>query len=1436
MSSANVPDASPPAGAGPDAASPDASGPDAASPDASGPDVASPDAASPGKKKSRKKKRRAGSGSENADKAEPSAAAQAAPAPAAEQPTSGSDGPLLVTVTQPPEAIPVALPSADRARTVGFTDEVRRSPPGTPQNEIDSNLSVSQGPGGTTDLLSVPRLLTKQDLPQSPDARKARRAGSVVSRLSFAESVAPARKPSDSGREAQNVNRVLRVGAEHNTGSGFPNNFLKTSHYTALNFLFLNLYEQFHQISNCYFLLNMVIALIPGVSPITPITAVLPLILVLCVAALKDGYEDWKRHVSDSKDNSAPVTILVDGQWKTVPSMDVRVGDVVRLSRGDVVKADLVVLSSDDEDGVVYIETSQLDGETNVKPRKGRPETLGLRDPDDLASCDIEMTVDTPNDKLYRWQGVLKDADGDTALGVKQTIWRGSSIRKTRWANAAVIYTGPDTKQGMNLKAKGRKMSGLVHKLNALILIIFAIKHFFVFLLCGLSVWWADNSKEHWYVSHWVDKYSGVSRFLLNYLTYFILFSFLIPISLFITIEICKAMQIVLMRWDSSMFHVMKAADGQLFTCRPKTSDLNEQLAAVRYIFSDKTGTLTENIMEFMEGMVGSSLRDARGDREWVAHCEGVTTGCKGLIDASTRGRPASAVFNGNVSSTANGVEDDVARYLACLALCHTVVPFQEPSGEWVFEGASPDEVALVRAAHENNFSLQKRTSKEVHINVKGHKHVYEIVEELEFTPTRKMMSIVLRDAGGLTFMLAKGADSSVLAALKQGTGGVGGDLSQADLVTVEHRLKQYSTRGLRTLCFGWRPLLPSEFEPWHAAYKVMQCSMDKTDAVTDEACSSLEKDLMLTGICAYEDKLQDGVPETIRFFVDAGVVVWMLTGDKLETGIEIGKSCGLSGLGPSTHRVRVHKGQIGASCRMVPLRTSGEQLRISTVTPGSPAVEAGLRAGMAVLRVGHTPVKTEADFAEAIETAPPEVDIDVQERPDEVAEVVEVHINAELSQDSSLRDDSSLSAAQREARRSRQRALLRAKMERTIAMCKSGHRVAMAIDGVSLDIALGEELLQTFVTLAKVIYSGICCRLTPVQKGKIVELFQKESGETALAIGDGANDATMIGVAKVGIGIIGLEGSQAELASDYAVPRFRHLRRLVAVHGRYALYRNAKCVCFSFYKNLVLTMGQVYFAAYSGFTGRTVYDSWLLAVKNTIFTFFPPLLMGCFEKDISEEVLEDPVSGPQLFAELSTGKYFDTRTILLWFGDAFLHGTLLFWFAFPIMQTEDVDPEGGKLVGLYSTGTLLMSGVVFCCCAKAVVHFRNFDVIQFAGIAVSVSFYVLFIAVYSLLPEVSIFGSPTETHFYQLAHGLFADPKYWLYSVLGSIGIISSIDFAVLAAQRIHRPSLRDLWQEAFHYRDRTPRPVCCCSFGRGVKVGPADAQNGDVEQDKQS
>ena len=202
-----------------------------------------------------------------------------------------------------------------------------------------------------------------------------------------------------------------------------------------------------------------------------------------------------------------------------------------------------------------------------------------------------------------------------------------------------------------------------------------------------------------------------------------------------------------------------------------------------------------------------------------------------------------------------------------------------------VFQASSPDEAALVAGAQALGYEFTTRTPRSVYVQVQGAELAYELLQVCEFTSARKRMSTVVREPSGRIVVYCKGADTVMLPRLSPACAHVD--------ATLQH-LEAYASEGLRTLCVAMRALDAGEYEAWARRYEQAAAQLDGRRAALDAVAEELEQDLELLGATAIEDKLQDGVPETIATLQTAGIRVWVLTGDRQETAINIGYSLSL--------------------------------------------------------------------------------------------------------------------------------------------------------------------------------------------------------------------------------------------------------------------------------------------------------------------------------------------------------------------------------------------------------------------------------------------------------------------------------------------------------------------------------------------------------------
>lgn len=314
-------------------------------------------------------------------------------------------------------------------------------------------------------------------------------------------------------------------------------------------------------------------------------------------------------------------------------------------------------------------------------------------------------------------------------------------------------------------------------------------------------------------------------------------------------------MQAIFINYDIEMYHEESNTPAMA-----RTSNLNEELGMVKYIFSDKTGTLTRNVMEFKKCSIARNVYVANGPPE-------ATT-----LVQKLRAKEQSAPI--------------IREFMSLLAVCHTVIPEKFDNGNIVYHAASPDERALVDGAARFGFVFDNRTPEFVEIDILGDKERYEILNVLEFTSTRKRMSVIVRAPNGEIKLYCKGADTVIFERLSE--------QGQTYREVTLRYLEEFAGEGLRTLCCAVSVIPEDVYYEWRETYQKASIALQYRERKVEDAANLIENNLMLLGSTAIEDKLQEGVPETIDSLLRADINIWVLTGDKQETAINIGYSCKL--------------------------------------------------------------------------------------------------------------------------------------------------------------------------------------------------------------------------------------------------------------------------------------------------------------------------------------------------------------------------------------------------------------------------------------------------------------------------------------------------------------------------------------------------------------
>ncbi|KAG9250097.1 uncharacterized protein F5Z01DRAFT_630354 [Emericellopsis atlantica] len=1249
----------------------------------------------------------------------------------------------------------------------------------------------------------------------------------------------------------------------------YPRNKIRTAKYTPLSFIPKNLWFQFHNIANVFFLFLVILVFFPIFGGVNPGLNSVPLIFIVVVTAIKDAIEDYRRTILDIELNNATVHRLLHwnnvnvsddqvgpwrqfkkatstffgGIWRAIQSLwskkakeemarrkelklappeeeprasietqrtkrnirdslaspfgnrdsfhsaandiqmtpvpspstphirielpddedarraqalqdltsdvinyqrpvqgarfkkdtwkSINVGDFVRLYSDDEMPADIIILSTSDPDGACYVETKNLDGETNLKVRQalrcGRP----LKHARDCERAEFRIESELPQPNLYKYNGAIKWQQAIPELGgepeemtepitIDNMLLRGCNLRNTEWVLGVVVFTGHDTKIMQNAGITPTKRSRIAREMNFSVICNFVIL-FFMCLICAIvnGVSWAKTDSSLYFFDF---GSIGGSPSMSGFITFFaalICLQNLIPISLYITLEIVRTLQAIFIWSDVEMYY--EPIDQP---CIPKSWNISDDVGQIEYIFSDKTGTLTQNVMEFKKASIngqpyGEAYTEAQAGMQKRAGVDVEAEGEKiraEIADAKVRALAGLRRINDNPYlhdeditfiapdfvadlSGESGMEQQEAneKFMLALALCHTVIAersFDDPP-KMKFKAQSPDEEALVATARDMGFVVLGHSSDGINLNVMGDDRHYQILNTIEFNSSRKRMSCIVRMPDGKIKLICKGADSVIYARLKRG------EQQELRKETADH-LELFAREGLRTLCIAERELTEEQYRSWKKEHDAAAAALDEREEKLEAVAETIEQDLYLLGGTAIEDRLQDGVPDTIAILGDAGIKLWVLTGDKVETAINIGFSCNLLNNSMDLIHLKIDEGD-------------GEE------------------------------VNEEAMYEQA-----------------------EKELDRYLHAFGLEGSDHDLKAALKNHE-------------------PPPPTHGLVIDGYALRWVLNERLRQKFLLLCKQCRSVLCCRVSPAQKASVVAMVKNGLDVMTLSIGDGANDVAMIQEADVGVGIAGVEGRQAAMSSDYAIAQFRFLQRLVLVHGRWSYRRLGESISNFFYKNVVWTFAIFWWMIYCHFDITYLFDYSYILLFNVVFTSVPVGLMGVFDQDVSDKV---SLAVPQLYRRGIERLEWTQRKFWLYMSDGLYQSVICFFVPYLFFQAaRPVTENGLDLADRMRLGAYVAHPAVFVINGYIMMNTYQWDWILLLVVFISDMFIFLFTGIYTSIESASGF-------YYRAAAEVYGELSFWAVFFLVPIMCLFP-RFVVKSVQKVYFPYDVDIIRE---------------------------------------
>ena len=1315
------------------------------------------------------------------------------------------------------------------------------------------------------------------------------------------------RKPIPPSKDGRHI--PLRVGkrkhlTDERTGKPFISNFIRSTRYTVWDFFPKQLVFQFSKLANFYFLVIGIMQMIPGLSTTGTYTTIGPLMAFVGLSMAKEGWDDYRRYRLDKVENRSDAWVLDpvksgldnekrrhtgavldkhksmrekpsldervergvieldggsvfggSGPWVKVQWQDIRVGDIIRLQRDDNVPADMVLLHATGPNGIAYIETMALDGETNLKSKQASPFlakhccTLnGIR------QCNAEIIAEDPNADLYNFEGKAAIGDEMVPLALNQIIYRGSTMRNTAEAFGVVVNSGEECKIRMNahkeVHAKAPAMQAATNRI--IITLVIFVCTLAVGCTVGYEIWKGAYEDDAWYLERARVPFREI------FLGFVIQFNTLIPLSLYVSLEVIKLGQLFLL-WDVEMYH--EESNTPMVA---NTTTILEDLGQIGYVFSDKTGTLTENLMRFRKLSVAGTAwlhdMDIRREAEKKEKKYGKGKLAKKEKEAASSLAPKSQALNRRTSVRSTAGErslplssmlpkrssslskwrssgrpantqpdlntEDLVQYMRlkpnttfakkarhlilCLALCHTCLPETKDNGEIEYQAASPDELALVEGAKELGYTVIDRPPESIVIqayDVEGKPTIerYAILDIIEFSSQRKRMSIIVRMPDGRIALFCKGADSVILPRLKLN------NLAIQKASAVERRAsRRKSVEQEMALC-----------------RKSIQMATPRSSIVIGGPSITVGGRSLTRRSSTRRSASRSRKPDTVTGEVDT----WLRQRKTDDWDDRTGND-------PAYQTPR------HSTARQMSIDYSVVEDFYNSLVDESLAVNEGAAfdrcfqhiddfasEGLRTLLYAYRYLDEEeySAWKKVYQDATTSL-VNRQERIEEAAELIEQKLD--LAGATAIEDKLQQGVPETidKLRRANIKVWMLTGDKRETAiniahsarMCKPFSEIyildaaagdlqegitnalievgrgmvahsVVVIDGHTLGIVEADESLKTlFFDLVTRIDAVICCRASPSQKASLVKCIRHTvPSAVTLAIGDGANDIAMIQASQIGIGISGREGLQAARISDYSIAQFRFLQKLLFVHGRWNYMRTAKYILATFWKELVFFQVQALYQRYNGYTGTSLYEPTSLTVFNVLFTSLPVIILGIFEQDLNASTL---LAVPELYTYGQRSQAFNFKKYVAWMFMAATEAVMIYLMIYEVFRTMLFTSD----TTLYAMGTLAFTVcVVFINIKMLVLEMHTQTIITFGGLFISVAGWFL----WSILLTI-IYGESFGPYIIRDAflHNFGATLKWWTTcGVVLAAPIVFEISIAAL--RRSFLPTDEDRMQAIERY-----------------------------------
>lgn len=1140
---------------------------------------------------------------------------------------------------------------------------------------------------------------------------------------------------------------------------------------------------------------------------------------------------------------------FVKAYWK-----DVRVGNFVKVYADQSVPADMVILSTSDVDGDCFIDTRNLDGETNLKPRRALQLTRRLHKAWQIPYQRFSMEIEGANSDLtsFGWKFHDHNSDKVESINPPNFLPRGSTVRNTRWVLGYVVYTGAESKIILNAGETPHKRSKLARDLNLYVTLSFV----FLFTLCFISgvVEGCKFRNKHNSLYFFEDGLLTKNPALNGFVTFFaamLVLQNLVPISLYISIEIARTFMAYFIYSDCEMY------DEEIdYPCTPKSWALADDLGQIEYIFSDKTGTLTQNSMVFRkctingksygkaltESMAGKIKREggdveairAKVDAECHLERERMFARLRLNYDNPYLDMEAQGIVSEQLAADAEGQSgimqaENIRLYSLALALCNTVVTemrdidddndniaetnYNNDSGSAVVTSKhnkhrSAASLAASQLDHMLPAPPKIPTSVEV---IGGRKSMTHARKSSNFPriSTHSDRSGYRKDARRSAASVAVSqADNSLPAPrmpISSEVFGAPGRRSVSSVSTFQS--SYYSADGhISPEMLVGKTLVHKAESPDESALVQMARTLGYTlvedgkhhkvvdmcgdlchyDILQTIMFSSQRKrmsvvvkselgeyflftkgaDSIIETLLTPESRKSDVFRDTIRCddeFGDEGLRVILIAYKRLEPEFAKEWSEKYTDAVASANRdVLTEKLAMEMEQGLTLLGSTAIEDQLQVDVPHT--IEVLGRAGIKLWMLTGDKVETAISIGFSCNLLNTSMNLMIVKRAEELAEKL-----AELGLEAN---------------------------EETIKAAGADHSPAHGKDALIIDGKALQELVKDpiyrmqFALLGKKCKAVLCCRVSPSQKAAVVYIMKSTFDVMTLAIGDGANDVSMIQEADIGIGIVGVEGRQAAMSADFAMGQFRFLQRMLLVHGRWSYQRVAGMIDNLLFQNFMFSMTLFWYGIYNQYDESYLYDYTYLTLFNSLFVSIPVVVRGILDRDLPDDAL---LAYPQLYGNGILRRAWTKLTYLTTVADGIFQSAIAFFFAYcVIFQGKFYTISGRDIAYRQGFGVLICHTAVFACNTYVLIRQYTWDWLSVVVYIISNLFVFAWTGIYT--------SALSSNFFYKSAAHVYGALDFWAYFLVSLIVCLLP-RFCILAAKCIWFPSDVDVIRELYHY-----------------------------------